>query len=244
MRTMSRHPPDIAAVARTIGEPARATILSALLGGQWLTAGELARIARIAPPTASEHLGRLAAAQLIVDRRSGRYRYFALAGPEVAAALESLARVAERPSAIASPRTPDDDALRNARSCYDHLAGRLGVALTRVLHERGLIAGAGLEVTTRGEAELPRLGVDVASLRSGRRPLTRACLDWSERQDHLAGAVGAALLSSMLERGWLVRLEGSRALRLTLRGREGLYRALGVDLSTYPTRVEDVAAPR
>jgi hypothetical protein len=147
----------------------------------------------------------------------------------------TLARVAERPSTIASSRTPDDDALRHARSCYDHLAGRLGVALTRALEERGVIAGAALEVTTRGEAELPRLGVDVASLRNGRRPLTRACLDWSERQDHLAGALGAALLASMLDRGWLTRLTGTRALRLTLRGREGLYRALGVDPSTYPT---------
>lgn len=229
MKAMPSHHPDIAAVARMIGEPARATILSALLGGQWLTAGELARAARIAPPTASEHLGRLAAAGLIVGRSSGRHRYFALAGPDVAAVLESLARFADRPSADAPSRGPADDALRYARCCYDHLAGRLGVELTEVLRERGLVAGAALEVTARGEEELPRLGVDVASIRNGRRPITRACLDWSERRDHLAGAVGAALLAAMLERGWLTRLDGTRALRMTLRGREGLYRTLGVE---------------
>lgn len=234
MKTMAPHQLDIAALARMIGEPARATILSALLGGQWLTAGELARAARIAPPTASEHLGRLAAAGLIVDRRTGRHRYFALAGPEVAAVLESLARFADRSSADVRSRTPTDDALRYARSCYDHLAGRLGVALTEALRERGLIVGVALEVTARGEAELPGLGVDIASLRRAQRPLTRACLDWSERRDHLAGAVGAALLASMLARGWLTRLDGTRAVRVTLRGREGLYRALRLELDAAP----------
>lgn len=240
-----RTQPDIAALARIIGEPARAAILTALLGGEWLTAGELARAAGIAPPTASEHLGRLVAAGLIVDRRSGRCRYFALAGIEVAAMLESLAHFAGRPDVDPRGPTRIDDSLRFARSCYDHLAGRLGVEIAEALRARGLVAGAALDVTERGESELRRLGVDVESLRTGPRPLTRACLDWSERRDHLAGAVGAALLTGMLDRGWLARVGGSRALRLTLRGREGLYRTLGLELSSLASaaRAEGAAAP-
>lgn len=222
--------PEVSGVARMIGEPTRAAMLTALLGGEWLTAGELARRARIAPPTASEHLARLGAAGLIVARRAGRHRYYALAGADVAAALESLAQIAAPGPTNALRRLPAEESLRFARSCYDHLAGQLGVLLTEALVERGVLAGAGLDVTPRGEQVLGGLGVDVSSLRGERRPLTRPCLDWSERRDHLAGAVGAALLASLLERGWLARLPGTRAVRLTLRGREGLYRALGVAL--------------
>lgn len=213
-----------------IGEPARAAILDALLGGEWLTAGELARRAGIAPPTASEHLARLAGAGLIVRRSSGRHRYHALASADVAAALEALARVAGAPTPRnAVRRPPADDALRFARTCYDHLAGRVGVLLAEAMVRREWIAPATFEMTATGERELRRLGVDPAALRSGRRrPLCRPCLDWTERRDHLAGAAGAAIVTSMIDRKWIVRLPGTRAVRLTMRGREGIHRALGV----------------
>jgi DNA-binding transcriptional ArsR family regulator len=222
--------PDLARVASLIGEPARATMLAALLGGEPLPAGTLAARARVSPSTASEHLARLVAGGLVTRRVSGRHRYYALSNEDVAAALEALARI--------SPLVGDDsgcsaaagDALRFARTCYDHLAGELGVLVTDTLVVRGLVSRRGYEVTEVGEAWLYALGIDVSALRAHRRPMTRPCLDWSERRDHLAGSVGAALATTLLERRWLVRLDGTRAVRLTLRGREGLYRTLGLEV--------------
>jgi DNA-binding transcriptional ArsR family regulator len=234
--------PDVAGVARAIGHPARATMLAALLGGQWLPAGELARRAGVTPSTASDHLSRLVRQGIITPRRSGRHRYYALSGPEVAAALEGLARIpgarAEHSDGLHDPAgaltsnrsiPPGLRALHFARTCYDHLAGRLGVLLTDAMLERDLIAPAGFEPTHRGAEWLRGLDIHVADLRRERRVLARPCLDWSERRDHLAGAVGAALASSLLDRGWIVRMEGTRAVRLTLRGREGLYRTTGLE---------------
>jgi DNA-binding transcriptional ArsR family regulator len=212
-------------VAAAIGDPARAAMLSALMGGVPLAAGELARRASVSASTASGHLARLVEARLVRRRTDGRHRYYALAGEEVAAALEALARVA---AGAGSTKVSDAGgaAFRFARTCYDHLAGSLGVRLTDSLLERGLIAGAGFDVTEAGERWLRSLDIDVAALRTRRRALTRPCMDWSERRDHLAGSVGAAVASTMLDRRWLVRIDGTRALRLTLRGREGLYRWL------------------
>ncbi len=230
--------PNLARVAGMIGEPARAAMLAALLGGEWLTAGELARRAGVRPPTASEHLARLVDGGLIIRRSSGRHRYYALADGDVAAALEALARVApptvaaaRKGSAAATRGEPvRERALRFARTCYDHLAGTLGVLLTDTLLEQGLVSARGYEITAQGEAWLGGLDIDVDTLRRGRRTLARPCLDWSERRDHLAGAVGAAIAATMLERRWIVRLEGTRAVRLTLRGSEGLYRALRLEI--------------
>lgn len=236
--------PDLSRVAAAIGEPARAAMLAALLGGEWLPAGELARRAGISPPTASGHLTRLVAAGLVARRVAGRRREYALAGRDVAAALEALARIApqrvgaagERASGgrSAVARASSEQALRFARTCYDHLAGRLGVLLTDTLAARGLIPASCHDVTPRGEEWLRGLGIDVEALRRARRTFARPCLDWSERRDHLAGAVGAALAATMLERRWLARIEGTRALRLTVRGREGLYRALGLEVEPGP----------
>jgi DNA-binding transcriptional ArsR family regulator len=236
--------PDVAGVARAIGHPARAAMLAALLGGQWLPAGELARRAGVTPSTASDHLSRLVRQGIITPRRSGRHRYYALSGPEVAAALEGLARIpGARPEhsdglhdpalSVSSNRSipPELRALHFARTCYDHLAGRLGVLLTDAMLERDLIAPAGFEPTHRGAEWLRGLDIHVADLRRERRVLARPCLDWSERRDHLAGAVGTALASSLLDRGWIVRMEGTRAVRLTLRGREGLYRTIGLEVA-------------
>ncbi|MGH7448621.1 MAG: ArsR/SmtB family transcription factor, partial [Longimicrobiales bacterium] len=205
--------PDISAVAAAMGERTRASMLAALLSGEWLTAGELAKRAGVQAPTASEHLARLHAAGLIARRRSGRHVYHALANADVAAALEALARVVTHD--VASHATTAPDALRLARTCYDHLAGRLGVALTDALVERGMLAPPNLTLTERGAAWLSSEGIDTDTLRAQRRAFTRPCLDWSERRDHLAGAVGAALAAMMLERRWLARIDGSRAVRLT-----------------------------
>lgn len=227
MRTVPE--PDFTRVAALIGDPARASILAALMGGEALPAGELASRAAVSPATASSHLKRLVSAGMVKRRRSGRHRFYELSGAAVAEALEALTRLAATPD-------PMDDvpesrrALLFARTCYDHLAGRLGVIVTRALLERGLIAGGGYDITSRGEEWMRGVAIDVDHLKTQRRTLSRPCLDWSERRDHLAGAAGAAIASMMLRQRWIVRLEGTRAVRLTLRGREGLYRSLGLEI--------------
>jgi len=222
-RTTHAH---LAGIAAAIGQPARAAILTALLSGEWLPAGELARRAAISQATASGHLAQLTSLGLVVRRAQGRHRYHALAGPDVAAALEALARVTvprgDHRSAVPA-------ALRYARTCYDHLAGRLGVWLREQLLASRVLTPDGLVVSSAGRTWLGSFGVDVAGLEQGRRPLVRLCLDWSERKDHLAGALGAALAGSLLERGWLTRAPDTRAVRLTLRGRVALGRALGAE---------------
>jgi DNA-binding transcriptional ArsR family regulator len=225
--------PDVALAAGAIGEPARAAMLMALLGGEALSAGELARRAGIAPGTATAHLARLLEAGLVSRRVAGRRRMFELADDHVAAALEALARIS--PASVQRSDSGSRDALRFARTCYDHLGGALAMAVVDAMVARGLLERRTYELRKDGASWLSTLDIDAAELGRQRRHLTRPCLDWSERRDHLAGAVGAALLSTMLERRWIVRQEGTRAVRLTLRGREGLHRALGLDAaSTLP----------
>lgn len=226
---MNDDPPDLASVAGMIGQPARASMLDALLGGEWLTATELARRAGVSPATASEHLAGLVRVGLVARRTSGRCRYHALAGPDVAHALEALGRIAPLTDSSSRPG-PRDEALRFARTCYDHLAGRLGVLLADTLVDRGLVSPSGSEVTAQGDDWLRNLDVDVDSLQRPRRAYVRYCLDWSERRDHLAGAAGAAIALSMFARRWIVRIDGTRAVRLTQRGREGLYRSLELEV--------------
>lgn len=221
--------PDITAVAALIADPSRAAMLDALLTDPWLSAGELARRARITPQTASSHLGRLVSGGLVTVEHRGRVREFRLAGPDVAHAIEALSLLARR------PETSDASlarAIRAARTCYDHLAGALGVAVTEALHGRGWIEGweEGFSLTAAGRDGFSRLGIDLDALSPGRRPLTRSCLDWSERRPHLAGALGAALATVCLETGWVVRVRHSRAVRLTDRGRRALHGALGLTL--------------
>ena len=200
-----------------------------IVGGEALPAGELARRAGIAPATATSHLARLVEHGLLTPRRSGRHRYFTLASADVAAALEALGRITpSRHDASATEQAPNGS-IRFARTCYDHLAGVLGVMVTERLLERQLIVGSdSYEVTDAGAGWLESLGIDIDGLRRSRRVIARPCLDWTERRDHLAGGVGAAIASVMLERRWIARVEGTRAVRLTLRGREGLFRTLGL----------------
>jgi DNA-binding transcriptional ArsR family regulator len=219
--------PDIARVAAAIGDRTRASMLTALLDGVALTAGELARRSGVAPSTATGHITRLLDDGLIVRRTAGRSRYHVLAGEDVAAALEALARISPSLRNGAHPQ----DAIRYARTCYDHLAGTLGVAVSDALVERGVVSRGMTELSDAGTDWLRGLDVDIDELRAKRRTLVRPCLDWSERRDHVAGAVGAAIADIAIARRWVVRLDGTRGLRLTLRGREGLYRALGLELA-------------
>ncbi|HZZ91423.1 MAG TPA: helix-turn-helix domain-containing protein [Usitatibacter sp.] len=217
--------PHIAGIASLVGDAARAEMLTALLGGQALTATELAGIAGVTKQTASAHLAKLAGAKLVAAEAQGRHRYFRLADPDVARLLESLMGVAYRAGAVRLRSSPREPQLRKARVCYDHLAGELGVFAYESLQRRRLLrqTAAGVAVTPAGRAFFAQLGVEVAR-ESGRRPLCRACLDWSERRHHLAGALGAALLERIQHLGWARRVKDTRVIAFTPRG-EGAFRA-------------------
>jgi DNA-binding transcriptional ArsR family regulator len=230
-------PNRLAEVAAVMGDPARAAMLSVLMDGRALTASELAGVAGITPQTASTHLARLAAAQLVSIEQQGRHRYHRLASSSVARMLEGLMLHAARSDGTRRvPRTgPRDEALRRARTCYDHLAGRLGVALADRLVERGHVEiedDTG-QITAAGALFFAKIGVVLPEARAGRsagRPVCRMCLDWSERRPHLAGHLGAALCRHSLEAGWLRRIDGSRAVVVTPKGRQAFTKVLGVDL--------------
>ena len=218
-------------VAALVGDTARATMLAALMGGQALTGGELAFVARVSRPTASEHLAKLVRARLVTFSKKRRHHYYRIASPLVAAMLESIKAVAaiEVPPRY-QPRSAREDALRLARTCYDHLAGRLGVAIADALIANGAIVlgDDGGEVTEAGARRLAALGADLTSNQRNRRIFCRPCLDWSERRYHLAGHVGAEICRRCLELGWLARTRDSRAVKITAAGRTGLHEAFGV----------------
>ena len=207
-------------IAAALADRTRARMLEELLGGTPLPAGALAARVGVAPSTVSGHLAKLEQAGLITIEANGRRREARLAGPEVADALEALARIApgnERP--VGLKQVNGGAALREARSCYDHLAGRAGVALADDLLERGALIerDGNFAVPPGAHAHyIERFGVDPGALHT-RRPLARACVDWTERRPHLAGALGAALLSAMLDQGWLKRRPDGRALNVTER---------------------------
>ena len=216
----------IAGVAALVGDPARANILSALMGGRALTAGELAQHAGVTAQTTSGHLARLAEAELIAMEKQGRHRYFRLASPAVAQAVEALSILAVAGPKRHHPIGPRDAAMRLARTCYDHLAGRLALALADSLAQRGhvhLADGAGL-VSDEGMRFFADFGIDLGEPGRSRRPLCPACLDWSERRPHLAGRLGAALLSRLVELKLVAPVAQSRALGITRAGEVGLRR--------------------
>lgn len=231
-------PVAFAATATLIGDSARAAMLQALLGGEALTAGELARVAGIGAPAASAHLARLVEGGLVAVHPQGRHRYHRLASEEVAAALETLGGL----SASMAPRRPwpHGEGFRTARLCYDHLAGRLGVALHAGLTGRGWLTPArgGWEATGEGEAGLAALGVDLAAARGARR-FACDCMDWSERRPHLAGGLGREIAACCLRRGWVARPRAEcpddalarRRLVLSPEGARRLDAALGVRLA-------------
>jgi DNA-binding transcriptional ArsR family regulator len=210
--------PDIAGVAALIGDPARANMLSALLSGQALTVGELAREAGVTLSTASFHVARLQEGGLVSPRKQGRHNYVSLAGPEVAHALEALTGLAERTGATRVRTGPKEPALRRARLCYDHLAGAMGVLMFDRLAEDGALAvqDERVTLTEAGESRVAALGVAAEALK--RKPLCRTCLDWSERRPHLGGPLAKAVTSRILELGWAEREPGSRIVRFRADG--------------------------
>lgn len=239
---------DIASVAALVGERARARVLIALLDGRALPAGVLAAEAGVAASTVNEHLARLMDAGLLSAERQGRVRYFRLSGPAVAETLEALARISP-PEPVRSLRQGTRaHALRRARICYDHLAGRLGVAVMTALLEQGLLTGGdgrynsdeadtdrlsarGADLTYRltstGRETLTDFGIDLAAL-SRKQPMIRYCVDWSEQRHHLAGPLGAALTQRMFDLDWIRRVNQRRAVVLTDLGRQGLADTFGV----------------
>ena len=222
-------PVEIAGAASLLSDVARASILCALLDGRARTAGELAFAAGVTPQTASSHLGRLVDAGWITVVPQGRHRYHRLSSPEAAHTLEALGVLATAQPRRARVPGPRDAALRAARTCYDHLAGRFGVAIADALRVAGgtVAHDRDVEITAEGARRLACLGVDVPALRQDRRPLCRHCLDWSERRPHLAGSVAGAILRNALAAGWLERLKDSRAVRVTPEGRRAFAAALG-----------------
>lgn len=238
---------DVAYVAALLGKPARARMLLALVDGRAQPASRLAQEAGVAASTASEHLSRLVKARLLTVQSWGRHRYYRLAGPQVASAVETLARLAPVPAVRSLRGSERLTCLRVVRTCYDHLAGRAGVALMAAWLREGILTGGDgcfhpetvrgdrlcapgrdldYRVTTQGERRLRAFGVDS---RPGGRPLTvRYCVDWSEQRHHLAGGLGAALLSRLLELDWLRRAPQGRALTVTADGRRGLDAVFGV----------------
>jgi DNA-binding transcriptional ArsR family regulator len=223
---------NMAAVGRLIGDPARGNMLDAMMDGRAHSAGELAVVAGVSPATASGHLRQLLDGHLVAVAVQGRHRYYRLASPAVARMLEGLMAItAPRPArSRATPHVPD--ALREARTCYDHLAGRLGIAITDRLEANGVVQidSDGILVTDHGQTWLAdhAFNVDAARGRS-RRPVCRPCLDWTERRPHLAGALGAALLDGLIARGWIARAEGSRAIAVTRSGAPELLQLFGYE---------------
>ena len=221
----------VSRVAAAIGEPARARMLLCLMDGHARTSTELAIVADVSPSTASAHLNRLKSERLVRVLAQGKHRYYSLEGPNVATALEGLSVVAGAARSAFIPNTPRR--LHAARTCYDHMAGRVAVALHDCFRASGWLApgaAGAYDLTQTGATALQALGVDVAKTRTLRRRFAFACLDWSERRPHIAGALGAALLAALLKREWVAQDFDSRALDVTRLGRDELRSRFGVDV--------------
>jgi DNA-binding transcriptional ArsR family regulator len=226
--------PDLAWIASVVGDPARLRILLSLMDGRARTAKELAFLARIAAPTASGHLAKLLDSRLVAVEPQGRHRYYRIASPLVAQMVETMSVVAGETSRTEARLRRVDPALAAARTCYDHLAGRLGVAIADALQARGdiIFGEGGGEVTANGRAFFAGLGLDLAQEAEGRRVFCKPCLDWTERRHHLAGALGAAFCKHCLSAGWIRRLRDNRAIEVSPEGRAALADLLGIDEGT------------
>jgi DNA-binding transcriptional ArsR family regulator len=215
--------PDIAMIAALVGDPARSNMLTALMTGRALTASELAHQAGVTPQTASSHLSKLEAGGLVEQEKQGRHRYYRLSDPDVAAVLEGLEGLAARAGHMRVRTGPKDPALRHARVCYDHLAGDLGVQMLDSMKQQRLLRQRKQEIELTGEGErflTDTLQISAEALAHPRRPVCRACLDWSERRHHLAGTLGAAILTRFTELKWATRdaAPGSRVVNFTRHG--------------------------
>jgi DNA-binding transcriptional ArsR family regulator len=224
----------LAEVGALLAEPSRVAMLTVLLDGLRHSAGELAMAAGVSPQAASAHLGKLTDGGLLQVIRVGRRRLFALARPEVGHALESLGAIA-RTGASSAAASRADKPLRFARTCYDHLAGQVAVGMAQALVAQGVLRPRGTEyqVLSAGARWFDDMEIDLSTLRQGRRKLARQCLDWTEREAHLGGALGAALLARSLSAGWVKRLPGTRAVHVTDRGGHVLRDVMGLDISSF-----------
>lgn len=225
--------PDLKEIACLIGDPSRLAMLLHLLGGKALPAGELARSARISPQTASTHLAKMVNGGLLIQESFGRHKYFRLASSEVGHALEALHMIAPSRPVHSFRESNDVHALQFARTCYDHLAGKIGVALTDRLLEMNFIEKSGKEFTlsAAGKARLRDFGVEVEPNQKSRRCFASQCLDWSERRCHLAGSLGTSLTRRLFELKWLERLPNNRAVRITDAGIKGLCEEFGLSVA-------------
>ncbi len=228
--------PNIATAAFLIADPARAAMLTSLLDGRARPAGELAFAAGVTAQTASSHLGKLLAGGLLMVETQGRHRYYRLAGSHIALALETLASIGPAEAARRRPPSREAQRLQFARCCYDHLAGRLGVAVTHGLEARGFLLAAAdkrYDVTPDGIAWFARMGLDFAQLKPNRRGVARQCLDWTEREHHLAGPLGVQFMNLLCKNLWLQRSASSRAVQITPKGWTGLKEQLGLDAGAF-----------
>jgi len=232
-RTPGGHGADIAPVAALMADPARATMLGALLNGHPLAAGELSQIAGVSPATASAHLGKLLDGGMVAVTRQGRHRYYSLAGHEIATVLEAISEISPVKPVRSLRQSREADALAQARTCYDHLAGRAGVALLDALLRHRILTGSGTgknaayQVTADGADTLKEFGLNLAELGQSRRRFAGACLDWTQRRPHLNGALGAAVTARLLELGWIEYGPSKRAVKVTGQGRDGLAATFG-----------------
>lgn len=222
--------PNISIIARLIGEPTRARILTALMGGKALTATELAIEAEITPQTASSHLNKLVAGQLLVVRKQGRHKYFQLEGPDVAELLEKLLNITSKVTLPNIATGPSDLKLRRARVCYDHLAGELSVALYDSLVSNNYIMGKNSEtfITEAGRDFFKGIGIDFNHLTKSKRPFCKSCLDWSERRNHLAGSLGQWILNDIIKKGWASKDLDSRVIQFNKKGLELFHNRYGI----------------
>jgi len=221
----------IATIGELLGDPARAEILVALLDGRARTAGELAFGANVSAQSASGHLAKLVDGGLLAVRSSGRHRYFSLAGPEVAHALEALGSIATTKPTVHAIRPRANAEMYVARMCYDHLAGRIAVELASTMEEESAIRADGeydYELGRRGKEYFGKLGIEVDRLLGLRRSFARQCVDWTERRPHIAGALGAAICARFVAAGWIAPRRDTRAVRITHHGARELRKRFGV----------------
>ncbi|MBY0121619.1 helix-turn-helix transcriptional regulator [Bacillus sp. S/N-304-OC-R1] len=228
---MSIHP-NITALTALLAEKSRATILAALMDGKFHTASELAYMATIKPQTASFHLAKLEENNLVISEKNGRFRYFRIANDEVANTLEIFMSISPPPEVRSLKQSSQLKRLENARTCYDHLAGRVSVNLTNIMQEEGYLERCNKKfiVSAKGELFFRDLGVDLVGLSKKRRSFSHSCLDWSERTHHLGGALGNGLFERYIELGWIETKANSREIVITTRGKSGFKDFFGLEI--------------
>lgn len=224
---------NVAMIASLVSEPSRAAILTALLDGRFHTASELAHMAGIKPQTASFHLAKMTEAQVITVEKQGRHRYYGIQDPEVAQVMESLLSIAPPVPIKSFKQASENEAIRLARTCYDHVAGHLGVQIMSFFMQKGILSEDqdGLHITQQGEIFFADFQINLKNTKQKRRSFSHKCLDWSERRHHLAGALGSALLDRLFELHWIEHLPTTRAIRITAEGKRGFKEVFSIEIS-------------